>query len=388
MSEGAMSIGDDSDISFLDVPLPRLSRRRQRVNLYEVLGIVDSELAADRTLAFFLDPNERHGMGTSLIDALLVTLDGMQVLDGTGRTERSLDANSFLGSMSWSVERQVSAQGVDETVSRLDWSGLIDIYLTNRELDIVIIIENKIWAALNNPLESYTRHAVNEGYGTVLLTVLAPREHALLAEQRRWASGTTTYQSLFDALRNRTNNSGLNESDRDRARSTAILEQFEEIRERSQTVTDYSGEAAFIHGFRKALEGKGESLNQFYEAQQQLNRLFRERSQRIGALIDEILAHRELTTIWVAHGGGTSKHWAYTWSAYQFEQSKNSIELILDASPDRVSEITVKAYPGRSYQFYPDLDHVPIGVDWNSTDAEIAEAFVEKVAEINAKYPG
>lgn len=75
------------------------------------------------------------------------------------------------------------------------------------------------------------------------------------------------------------------------------------------------------------------------------------------------------------------------WNAYHLVESNNSIELIMSESPKKAGPITVKAYPGRAYQVYPSFDHITFGVDWHSSDEEIAHAFVLIVDRLTQQHP-
>jgi hypothetical protein len=376
------------DLSFLDTNMPRLTKRLALVNVFDLLELGGSERAADLTLTYFFDPEERHGMGTAMVDALITLLDGAPLLSASGPTTDVFVADDYMRANGWSVDRQVSAGDPGDGQSELNWYGIIDIYLTNAESDLAIVIENKIGATLNNPLESYVRHALDEGYATVLLVVLAPYQHALNDEASRWVSRALTYGALFDSLRAaaaRTEGEAP-ASDINGQRSIALLEQFQEIRERSAEVQDYTTEAKFVDGFRSALAGHEEALSEFFATQKQVNKIYRQRSERLGPLINERLEQAALATGWEAHGH-QSGHWTYAWNAYHLTDSDNSVELILSPDPKYPGSIIAKAYPGRSYKEYAGANHVSIGVGWASPDEDIADAFVSFVLGVVAAHP-
>ena len=64
------------DLSFLSVPLGSMPTPSRPFNVYDILGDGWREAPVDMTLQFFLDPNERHGLGSVVIDALLKALEG------------------------------------------------------------------------------------------------------------------------------------------------------------------------------------------------------------------------------------------------------------------------------------------------------------------------
>lgn len=376
------------DLDFLDVELPRLARRRTLVNVFDVVGLSGSERAADQTLAYFFDPGERHGMGSTFVDAFLSLLSGQAVLGDAGLLHDAPFAEGpFLGSSEWTVGSQVPVAAPQIPHGELGSPGIMDLYLTNDALGIAVVIENKIDAPLDNPLETYARHAV-EGYSTVLLAVLAPYQHALSDEQARWVSRVITYQALFERLREMTEFTDhlADDSSIDVRRSLELLDQFQEVRERSANTVDYASEAQFVNAFRQQLSGREGAVDEFFNAVTQVNRLFRERSRRLEPLIRERLEVAEVETGWEAHGENNQR-WVYAWNAYQLGDSGNSIELIMTPDPGLPGPITVKAYPGRTNRPYPDFDHITFGVDWQSSDEEVADAFLGVLARLLQDHP-
>jgi hypothetical protein len=374
------------DLSLLDQPMPRLERPRAVVNVYDVLEQNGSELAADRTLAYFFSPEERHGMGTAMLDAFLDILHGAPLLGADGHRPELFDSSRFTGLVGWSVDRQVTAPTPSESRGELGWPGIIDIYLTNRDHDVAVIVENKIGATLDNPLESYVRHAVDEGYGTVVLTVLAPYAHPLDEKTSRWTSRAVTYGGLFQSLRAASATPAPDANDTNRRRSADLLEQFQEIRERRGPAMDYANEAEFVAQFRETLEGHASALKEFFDTQQTVNKLYRQRSERLKPLIEERLQLAGLQKDWESHSYNTNT-WTYAWNAYRLSESDNSVELVLSPDPQYAGPITAKAYPGRSYRLYPDLDHITLGVDWSSADEQIADAFVAYALRVAREHP-
>ncbi len=377
------------DLDFLQVERPRLSRRRGPLNVYQLLGLSGSELAADQTLGYFLDPRERHGLGGALVDALLSLLEGGPVLGAAGRVPGSpLLVSRFTGSTQWNVERQIAVAPPESAHTALSWAGIMDLYLTNDERNVAIVIENKIAAPLNNPLESYVHHALDEGYATVLLVVLAPYKHALDEKCKRWITRAVTYEALFERLGELSplHSRAALTSSLDVRRSFDLLEQFREIRQRSAKPMAYSNDAEFVNGFRRLLSSHDAAIGEFFDAVQTINRLFRERSERLEPLVRSQLEALGIQTDWESHSHQNAR-WVYAWNAYHLLDSDNSVELILTPDPKRAGPITVKAYPGRTYKLYPEFDHVTFEVDWGASDEEVAEAFSAVVRRLVAEHP-
>lgn len=98
----------------------------------EIAGYPHYENACSNILAFFMDPEGPHGLGTLVLDALLSVEDSVEV-------GRVIGGNV-------SIEREV-ATGV---------GNRIDILITSD--DHAILIENKIYASVDNPLDDYTNY--------------------------------------------------------------------------------------------------------------------------------------------------------------------------------------------------------------------------------------
>lgn len=312
------------------------------------------------------------------------------VLDADGRIPESQFAcEQLLGSSEWSVGRQVVVTAPELARSALSWPGIMDVYLTNDALSIAVVIENKIDAPLNNPLESYVRHAVAEGYSTVLLAVLAPYELTLDDENARWATRGITYHALFERMWETTalSDRPLGDSNLDVRRSLDLLQQFKETRERGAMTMDYTNDADFVNKFHQRLSGHESAVEEFFDAVQNMNQLIRQRSKRLEPLIREQLNTLGVETDWEAHAAGNNKGWAYAWNAYHLVESDKSIELIMTLDPRRAGPITVKAYPERTYRLYPDFDHISFGVNWDASDEEVAEAFIVVLRRLMQEHP-
>jgi hypothetical protein len=97
----------------------------------EIAGYPHYENACSNILAFFMDPEEPHGLGTLVLDALMSVGDNNEAYEVVG------------GNVS--VEREVNTE-----------KGRIDILITSD--DHVILIENKIYAGVSNPLDDYSSY--------------------------------------------------------------------------------------------------------------------------------------------------------------------------------------------------------------------------------------
>jgi hypothetical protein len=353
------------DLSFLSVPL-RLTAASasppQPVNVYDILSDGWRELRVDMTLQFFLDPNERHGLGPLVIDALLTLLDGVPTIGPAGKTDKLFVAEDCLGSDAWEISQQVA---------------FIDILATNTELGTAVVLENKIGHELNNPLDRYAAHALGEQeIATVLVAVLGPEHRKASDEQENWLSRSLTYSELIEQIKASPEliDHLLSPTDRDQRRSLDLLQQFIEARNGGADVTDLAGEAARLDEWRNLLSEHGEAIGQFLEARRRAGSLLRDRNKRLAPLIAAGFEDAELKVGWEAHGG----YDAQVWNAYHFPAADWSVELILPNDPARPS-IYVDDYLGRTYKNRIDE---PLGLGWTTSDQEVSDAFVERVKQI------
>lgn len=351
------------DLSFLDVPLGSTLPASRPVNVYEILSEGWRETRVDMTLQFFLDPTERHGLGPMVLDALLRALDGAPVIGRHGRTATSFVAEDAIGSDAWEISTQ---------------AAYIDVFATNADLGIAVVIENKIGHQLNNPLDRYAQHALNtDQIAAVLVVVLAPERRTAKGSQGVWLSRAITYSELSEEIKR---SPGLIEhllspASIDQRRSLDLLQQFFEARNGGMKMTDLSTEAARLNEWRDLLDTHGAAINQFLEARRRAGRLIRDRNKRLTPLIAERLEAVGLRVDWESHSGDNDRE---TWNAYHFPETDWSVELKLSLDPTMAS-IFVFDYSGRAYT-HQTIE--PLGLEWVTTDEGVADVFVVRVQYI------
>lgn len=350
------------DIAFLDVTLSPARTRPKPVNVYDILREGWRETRVDMTLRFFLDPTERHGLGSLVVDALLRTAKGARSVTMNGATGPVLPLDELIGSDAWGIETQVD---------------FIDVYATNRDLDVAIVLENKIGHVLNNPLRSYAARAQRDGFSTVVVLVLAPewRQH-LEPEQQKYVSATITYSDLADEIKRSPEllQFLLAPADLDQRRSLELLQQFIEARSGETVMSDLEDEAKRLDEWRAILETHGLAIKAFEEARSSIGRLIRDRRRRLEPLLTELLSAAGLAVDGESHGGLREE----TWSVYYFPEADWTVELKFSADPGR-PPIFVYDRRGKTYK---DSTIEPLGLEWSATDEAIAEAFVVRVVEI------
>ena len=321
------------DISFLAVPLGAASPPARRVNVYDILREGWRETRVDMTLLFFLDPNERHGLGSLVIDALLSLLDGAELIGAYGRTGVSFDAGSHLGSDEWELGSQVD---------------YIDVLAVNRTSGLALVVENKIGHVLNNPLDLYARRALaEEGIDSVLVVTLAPQHRVAAESQTGWHSRSITYAELGAQVRSSSDlvDHLLSPVDLNQRRSLDLLQQFMEARTEGWSMTDNAAEAARIDEWRTLLEDHGDAVSRFLTARSNVERTLRARIRRLEPLIDAQLKDAGLVVGWESHSGSKG----VAWNAYHFPDVDWTYELKLSVRPENPS-IFIYEYRGRTYR--------------------------------------
>ena len=261
------------DLSFLAVPVGPMPAPSRPVNVYDILSESWRETRVDMTLQFFLDPNERHGLGTLVMDALLRVLDGAPMIGREGKADTLFAAEDYAGSDAWEISIQL---------------GYIDVYATNKDRGIAVVLENKIGHKLDNPLDRYAAHALGDREITaVLVVVLAPEHRVASAEQDKWLSRSITYAELADEIKRspRLIHTLLDPVDRDQRRSLDLLQQFIEARTGDTNVSDLSSEAVRLDEWRALLAEHQDAITRFDAAKKEVARLLRERNKHLGGLL-------------------------------------------------------------------------------------------------------
>ena len=298
-----------------------------------------------------------------MLDALLRTLDGAPTIGRRGRTGANFVAEDAVGSDAWQISTQ---------------AAFIDVFATNTDLGIAIVLENKIGHKLNNPLDRYTQHAANtEGVSTILVVVLAPERRTASESQEAWLSRAITYSELSEGIKRSPSlvEHLLKPASLDQHRSLDLLQQFFEARNGDIDMTDLSTEADRLNEWRSLLDTHGTAISQFLEARRRALRLLRDRNKRLTPLIAERLEAVGLRADWEAHNGDNDRE---TWNAYHFPEADWSVELKLTLDP-ALPSIFVFDYSGRSYT-HKTVE--PLDVELTTADEVVAEAFVARLRHI------
>ncbi|WP_017792718.1 PD-(D/E)XK nuclease family protein [Leucobacter salsicius] len=313
------------------------------------------------TLQFFLDPNERHGLGTLVIDALLRNLDEAPLIGSEGTNGERLNAEDVIGSSEWEIGTQVE---------------FIDVYALNRELDLAIVLENKIGHELNNPLKKYAETALSDGVSQVIVAVLAPETRDAPTGLTQWLSASITYEMLSTTVKQAPEllEHLLAPVDIDQRRSLDLLQQFFEARSGGPKVSDLANEEARLTTWRDHLRAHQDALDAFQRAQSDMRKLIQARNKRLDPLIGAWLDEKGFEPGWQAHGGSPDD----VWNAYHFPSINWSIELKLTTRPT-LPTIYVQVYPERDYKR---IEVEDLGLPWSASDKALAEAFAHRVQRL------
>lgn len=345
-------------------PIPTVPR----VNVYELFEVSSHEKYVDLTLEFFLDPTEQHGLGSMVIDALLRMLDGSPVIGGGGKTDALFEAEEYTGSDAWTIAIQdYTAQG-----------RKIDVHAKNTELGLAVVIENKIKAPLDNPLQEYARHGLDgEKISDVLLVVLAPGHQDPSRSQENWLSRSITYTELADEIKQSPDlvDVLLAPGNINQRRSLDLLQQFIEARTGGTNVTDLSKQAVQLdewHVFKTKYQSE---IQNFEEVKNDLKKTLKARNKRFAGLLADRLPPFDRHWPW----GPFDNDLAFTiGNGYYFDPEDWSVELYLTTNPDP-ERVMVKSYEGHNWR-HPEKK--PLDIEWTASDEEIADAFMVRVRAI------
>ena len=357
----------DLDLTFLTVPIRLRAVAPPPVNVYEVLRDGWRETRVDMTLLFLLNPSERHGLGSLVIDALLATLHGAPFIREEGTTTTVLSAPDYVGSTAWEIQTQADR---------------IDVLATNTDSGLAIVLENKIGHILNNPLGSYAASALKDpAVNDVLVVVLAPEQRNAQEEQSKWLSRSITYAQLAEEIRRspRLVEQVLDPVDQDQRRSLDLLEQFMEMRTREGAMRNDSDDAARLQEWRVLLEDHQEAIEAFNRARKDMRAVIKRRRESLEAPIADRIAESGFTTDTTTPGGGSDD---FQELGYYFTDADWTIGLCFQTRPGPLSELYVYDNSGRGNA---NRRRQPLGVAWTESDDTLADAFLARVAEIRAE---
>ena len=160
------------------------------VNVYDILSESWRETRVDMTLQFFLDPNERHGLGTLVMDALLRVLDGAPMIGREGKADTLLRGG--LCRLRCLGEDQHPNYGYNRRVRH-----------EQGPRDRRCALRTRFGHKLDNPLDRYAAaRSWRPGRSRPCSWSCWHPEHRVAsAEQDKWLSRSITYAELADEIK-------------------------------------------------------------------------------------------------------------------------------------------------------------------------------------------
>lgn len=120
-------------------------------NFFDITGIRNKEVINSRVLSYFLNVKGEHGFGTLFFDALIALID--KKIDKRSKT---ISMSEFSGEFTVEEEEPTA-----NALEKDDQKKRIDLVLKGKD-GWAIIIENKLYHDVVNPLETYWNHLDNE----------------------------------------------------------------------------------------------------------------------------------------------------------------------------------------------------------------------------------
>lgn len=156
------------------------SRSQREENIFSVGARGHYENPVSDLLAFFIDPSAAHGMENRVLQALLNCI--------------KQDPDQYIERIDASLIKPPEREGVTNNSKR------IDLLLESEKW--VMLIENKIYHHLNNPLETYAQWANKKFQGKEVILLVLSIEGA---KPERWAG--VSWKRFLDELKSVMSNS-------------------------------------------------------------------------------------------------------------------------------------------------------------------------------------
>lgn len=363
--------------------LPAASASRPTLNVFEIAGFPRRETVASNVLAFFLDPNSSHKMGSLFVDALITLLDGAPQFEQSfsqpaKRSSKRFAASAYLGSSAWTVATEAPTSARNR----------IDVFLANPSLDIAIVIENKLDAPFANPLRNYVEHAAGR-FGTVLSALLAPTGRtveAVPADDSQWLSAGLTFDQLFTAAL-----AGSAWSEHAEPRAVVLLDQFRENVSAQEVAVSSQADLDQIRDFWGALEGQPDALSVFFAALTDVNASLKRRAELLREQVVGCLNRPQMPALASSfvsagfdHKGGIRAGWVTVmWVGFALEDGV-TVELVLGDNPGDYRDLFVKAYFTKTGARDPlaGYSRAPLEATLDSSPESIADEFVDVIVRI------
>lgn len=226
--------------------LDLLEELTDQFNIFEVLGAVRVELRHSDFLAYLLNPNQNHGLGSNFLRRLL---EGILLESGTTQEIRPIDLELW---------------DLDDIEVRREWQN-IDIFLLDDTHKFVVIIENKIKSGESpNQLNEYLQTVRHQFWGYKVLPIFLTPDGATPSLDSYLA---VSYQTVCEMLEHTIN----------RRKSTLGSEVFTVIQHYTQMLRRYIMDESEISELCRSIYRKHQrALDLIYEYRPDLQGIIRD----------------------------------------------------------------------------------------------------------------
>ena len=226
--------------------LDLLEELTDQFNIFEVLGAVRVELRHSDFLAYLLNPNQNHGLGSSFLRRLL---EGVLLDSGTTQEIRPIDLELW---------------DLDDIEIRREWQN-IDIFLLDDTHKFVVIIENKIKSGESpNQLNEYLQKVRHQFFGYKILPIFLTPDGATPSIESYLA---VSYQTVCEILERTIN----------RRKSTLGSEVFMTVQHYTQMLRRYIMDESEISELCRSIYRKHQrALDMIYEYRPDLQGIIRD----------------------------------------------------------------------------------------------------------------
>ena len=170
-----------------DLRIPELPPQASK-NFFDITGIRNKEVINSRVLSYFLNPKEEHGFNTLFYDAILELIEKKK-----HEHNPAIDLNVFNGDFEITEEEATS-----NAIERDDKKKRIDLLLTGG--DWAIIIENKLYHDVINPLHTYWDHTKQTHKIGIILSLFEVDKNKCKVPNRGISYINITHQEFIDSV--------------------------------------------------------------------------------------------------------------------------------------------------------------------------------------------
>lgn len=340
---------------FLDELIPSACEPPASANAFVVAGVAQHDASTANVLAFLLDPNARHGFGSTFVDALVAELDGAVTSAGT----RFVAADAT-GSVGWRTIVTRSSETPPRAIVTLD----------DELRDVSIAVDCSQTATDGGSTASASGRTTEL---SVRLRVRAPSEPD--PENVR----TVTFDDLFDAASDALYDVGLLADQR----SLELYAQFRETMSERIALATIDHEQRRIDDLWSVIADRQDQVLDFLAAIDVVNDALAARCARLRRVIDERLDHLGIEhATWIApagdHAAGRIRG-ERVLTRLGVEVDSGLVELLAGWLPRTGSfGYAVTAHHRRARPPRP-WDHAAFGLPIDADEDAVADRFVDLV---------